>query len=298
MQKLIYRTYVSAGIVCLALAGCGGGGEAGSVAAVQTPTPVASNEPATALATAAPVATPPASAATEPAVPATSATEVPAPAPAANETTAPVVSVPAATPPVAAAPVAATPVAAAPVVANAAPVISGTPAASVSASSAYSFAPIASDADGQTLGYSVANKPVWATFSTSTGTLTGTPTTAQVGSYPGIVISVSDGTLAKSLAAFSIQVISAAAVVGTATLSWTAPTVNTDGTAITNLSGYKVYHGTGSTTLTDVRTISSPGTTTYVFSTLGSGTHYFAISSVNSLGVESSLVDVGSKTIA
>ena len=28
------------------------------------------------------------------------------------------------------------------------------------------------------------------------------------------------------------------------TLNWTAPTTNTDGTALTDLAGYKIYYGT------------------------------------------------------
>jgi hypothetical protein len=73
--------------------------------------------------------------------------------------------------------------------------------------SAYSFQPIASDPDGNALTFSIANKPVWATFSTSTGLLTGTPTLAQAGTTSSIVISVSDGALSASLAAFNLTVV-------------------------------------------------------------------------------------------
>ena len=76
---------------------------------------------------------------------------------------------------------------------------------------AYSFRPNAADADGDTLTFSVANKPGWANFNTSTGRLNGTPSAADVGTYANITITVSDGTADASLAAFSIQ------VVGTAT---------------------------------------------------------------------------------
>lgn len=178
---------------------------------------------------------------------------------------------------------------------NTAPAISGTPAVAVQANAAYSFAPSASDANGDALSFSITGKPVWATFSTASGALTGTPTTNQVGTYSNIVISVSDGTVSQSLPAFSITVASVANT-GTATLSWSAPTQNTDGSPLTNLAGYRLYHGMSVASLTDVRTLAS-NSSTYQFTALASGTHYFAISAYNSDGVESSLSVVGSKTI-
>ena len=52
---------------------------------------------------------------------------------------------------------------------NIAPTISGTPLNSVAAAATYSFQPTADDANGDALTFSVANKPVWATFSSATG---------------------------------------------------------------------------------------------------------------------------------
>ena len=179
---------------------------------------------------------------------------------------------------------------------NVAPVISGTPSTTVQASSPYSFTPSASDANGDTLGFSITGKPAWAAFSTATGALTGTPTTGQVGTYSNIVITVSDGKVSRSLPAFTITVASATAT-GTASLSWSPPTQNTDGSTLTNLGGYKLYHGTSASSLTDVRTVSSAGTTNYQFTALAAGTHYFAITAFNTDGVESALSAVGSKTI-
>jgi hypothetical protein len=89
---------------------------------------------------------------------------------------------------------------------NRAPTISGTPASTVTAGTAYSFRPTASDPDGQRLTFSISNRPAWASFSTSTGTLSGTPADAHVGTTSDIVIRVSDGTETVSLAPFSITV--------------------------------------------------------------------------------------------
>jgi hypothetical protein len=93
---------------------------------------------------------------------------------------------------------------------NSAPTISGTPPTSVSAGQAYSFQPVAADADKNTLGFSIQNKPVWASFSSATGQLSGAPGTANVGSYANVVISVSDGKASAALAPFTITVAGAA----------------------------------------------------------------------------------------
>ncbi len=89
---------------------------------------------------------------------------------------------------------------------NEAPIISGIPNTTVAEDSRYSFAPAATDADGNTLTYSITNKPTWATFSDTTGTLSGTPTNVDVGVTTDIVISVTDGGLRDSLPAFDLVV--------------------------------------------------------------------------------------------
>ncbi|HXL16563.1 MAG TPA: putative Ig domain-containing protein, partial [Streptosporangiaceae bacterium] len=94
------------------------------------------------------------------------------------------------------------------------PTISGSPATSVVAGQNYSFVPTTTDPSGMALTFSISNKPSWASFSTGTGQLSGTPAAANVGSYSNIVISVSDGTLSASLAAFSIGVTAAPPVTG------------------------------------------------------------------------------------
>ncbi|EPM7939682.1 Ig-like domain-containing protein [Vibrio alginolyticus] len=90
---------------------------------------------------------------------------------------------------------------------NDSPVITGTPSAQVDEDSVYQFVPAALDNDpADTLTYLIANKPPWATFDNTTGALSGTPSNRYVGTYPDIVISVSDGTISSSLSAFSITV--------------------------------------------------------------------------------------------
>jgi hypothetical protein len=89
---------------------------------------------------------------------------------------------------------------------NTAPTIAGTPAPSVTEGQGYSFAPAATDPDGDALVFSIQNRPAWATFSSSSGRLSGTPESTHVGSYKGIAISVSDGAKAAALPSFSITV--------------------------------------------------------------------------------------------
>jgi hypothetical protein len=66
--------------------------------------------------------------------------------------------------------------------------------------------PTASDADGDTLTFSASGTPAWAMLNASTGELGGTPSNLDAGPHGPIVISVSDGTVSSSLAAFSIDV--------------------------------------------------------------------------------------------
>ncbi|MCU7797148.1 MAG: putative Ig domain-containing protein [Candidatus Thiodiazotropha sp. (ex Myrtea spinifera)] len=89
---------------------------------------------------------------------------------------------------------------------NRAPTISGTPDSSLAEGNAYSFTPVASDPDSNSLAFSVSNLPQWASFNDSTGTLSGTPDFTAAGTYSNIVISVSDGAASASLASFNITV--------------------------------------------------------------------------------------------
>ncbi len=90
--------------------------------------------------------------------------------------------------------------------ANAPPTISGAPPTSATVDTQYTFTPTAADPNGNPLTFSISNRPSWATFSTSTGRLQGTPTSANVGNFGNIMISVSDGQLTAQLPAFSIAV--------------------------------------------------------------------------------------------
>jgi hypothetical protein len=178
---------------------------------------------------------------------------------------------------------------------NHAPTISGSAPGAVNASSAYNFLPTAADADGDALAFSIDNKPQWATFNTSTGRLSGTPAAADVGTYSNISISVSDGHESTALGPFAIAV--TAISNGRATLSWTAPTENTDGSALSNLTGYRIRYGTSAGALTQTIVINNASVTTYVVEDLAPATWYFAVTAVNSTGSESAYSNVADKSI-
>ncbi len=178
---------------------------------------------------------------------------------------------------------------------NTAPKISGTPPSAINAANAYSFQPTASDANGDKLTFSIVKLPGWASFSTSTGKLSGTPSVADVGTYSGIVISVSDGKASASLAAFSIAVTQNSN--GAATLTWVPPTQNTNGSVLTNLSGYRIYYGTSPSALNKTVTLNNAGLTAYVVQNLAPATYYFALKALTSSGAESAMSQTASKTI-
>ena len=180
---------------------------------------------------------------------------------------------------------------------NRPPVVSGTPATSVTAGSAYSFRPSGSDPEGRALTWSIANRPSWASFSTSTGALTGTPSASNVGTFSNIVISASDGTNRTSLRAFSVAVTASGSNSGAASLSWTPPTTNTNGSQLSNLAGYRIYYGTSPTNLSRTVQLSNAGLTRYVISDLSPATYYFSIRAYNSSGTESSGSNVVTKVV-
>lgn len=89
---------------------------------------------------------------------------------------------------------------------NRAPRIDGAPATSAMVTTAYRFAPTASDPDGDSLSFTIENKPSWAAFDSSNGLLSGVPAEANAGTFSDIRIHVSDGSLTTSLAPFTIAV--------------------------------------------------------------------------------------------
>jgi hypothetical protein len=88
--------------------------------------------------------------------------------------------------------------------AGVAPQISGSPPTTAVVDNWYAFTPRASDADGDSLRFTIGNKPAWASFDPATGRLSGTPKNS--GMFADITIRVTDGTSYRALPSFSIHV--------------------------------------------------------------------------------------------
>ena len=174
-----------------------------------------------------------------------------------------------------------------PVPTNNAPKIAGTAQTSAIAGQAYQFKPTATDADQDTVTFSIANKPAWAAFNATTGALTGTPAAKDVGTYSGITISATDGKAVSGLQAFAITVAAAGAAAGSVSLAWTPPTQNADGSTLTDLSGYTIHYGTTSKSYTQSVALTNVGLTRYQLDSIPSGTIYIAMTAVNAAGAES-----------
>ena len=84
---------------------------------------------------------------------------------------------------------------------------------------------------------------------------------------------------------------------GTALLSWTPPTQNTDGSSLIDLAGYKIRYGTSPGNYSDTITLNNLGLSSYLVENLTSADWYFVMTSFNSSDIESSYSIEVSKTI-
>jgi len=178
---------------------------------------------------------------------------------------------------------------------NHAPTIAGSAKGSLQVGETYAFQPNAADADGDALTFSVQNKPAWSSFDTKTGSLTGSPTAADVGTFSNVSISVSDGKSASALSAFAITVTQVS--MGAATVNWTPPTQNTDGSTLANLAGYRIMYGTSAGKYTQMVEIKNAGITSAMIENLSPATYYFAVKVFTTQGTESELSNSVSKVI-
>lgn len=85
---------------------------------------------------------------------------------------------------------------------------------------------------------------------------------------------------------------------GSATVNWTRPTTNTDGSALTNLAGYRILFGRSANDLSQSTSVNNASATSVTIPALGAGTWYFTVRAVNSAGGESDNSSVVQKTIA
>jgi hypothetical protein len=166
------------------------------------------------------------------------------------------------------------------------------PLAVATAGEPYVFRPdsMSCAAEGRFL---IENSPPWAWFDPSTGGLEGTPSGADVGTFADIRIFLTNGAELVLLKAFGIEVRSVGGSRSVA-VTWSPPTVNADGSALTDLAGYRIYRGTSPSDLRVVTRLDNPGLVRHVFEDLASGRHYFAVTAINADGIESDLSEIRS----
>lgn len=83
-----------------------------------------------------------------------------------------------------------------------------------------------------------------------------------------------------------------------ATLRWTAPTTNTDGSAYADPAGFVVSYGTSATALSQSKLITGATTTADTITALTAGTWYFCVKARNLASVTSDCSNTVSKTLS
>jgi hypothetical protein len=143
---------------------------------------------------------------------------------------------------------------------------------------------------------------IWALPSTGVVTVNGVPDSSTWGvtelAYVNGSVYQSNGTTwnSKSVPLWTAGAAPVLPTTGTATVKWTPPTTNTDGSKLTDLTSYTISYGPSSASLVDIASVPAPASS-YVITGLAAGTWFFAVKAVNSLGKNSARTNIVSKTI-
>jgi hypothetical protein len=167
------------------------------------------------------------------------------------------------------------------------PAILGKPYQQAKVDQTYTFQPtVTNTSSSGTLTFQVSSKPKWASFNTNNGRLTGKPSQQDVGIYDNVTITVTDGASnTSSLGPFTIEVVQYGE--HSVTLSWVPPLENEDGSALTDLAGYKIRYGQASGTYETQINVGSVGLTTWIVDGLVPSTYFFTVTAYNAKGTES-----------
>jgi hypothetical protein len=181
---------------------------------------------------------------------------------------------------------------------NAPPTIVLAAVADAQVGATFDYQPVARDPESDTLRFSAANLPSWASLDATSGRISGTPGPNDAGFYESISITVADATHKVVTAPFSITVNPAPELgSGVASLHWEMPPSKVSGEPLDDLAGYRILYGRSSSDLDHSVLIEDPATNSYQFSSLPSGVWYFAVVAVNSQGLEGPPTTLASKSI-
>jgi Putative Ig domain len=180
---------------------------------------------------------------------------------------------------------------------NAPPTLVVAAVADAQVGATFDYQPVAQDPESDTLRFTAANLPSWASLDATSGRVSGTPGPTDVGVYESISITVADETHKVATAPFSITVNPAELGSGVASLQWEMPPSKVSGEPLDDLVGYRILYGRSSSDLDHSVLITDPTVTSYQFSTLTSGVWYFAVVAVNSSGLEGPPTTLATKSI-
>lgn len=136
--------------------------------------------------------------------------------------------------------------------------------------------------------------PLSVTIAWDVATFTGGTCTAS-GSWTGAKALSGTQSVTNLTANASYTLTCTRSVRSSASLQWTAPTRNTDGTTLTTLAGYRISYGLSPTALINTVQVGSPTTTNYIVGNLDPGTWHFGVRAYTSTGAESVLSNIVSK---
>ena len=80
-------------------------------------------------------------------------------------------------------------------------------------------------------------------------------------------------------------------------MSWGAPQTNADGSALTDLAGYRIYYGKASGNYSESVTVSDATVTSYTIQNLPAATYYFVLRAFDKSNSESAASTEVSKKI-
>jgi hypothetical protein len=75
------------------------------------------------------------------------------------------------------------------------------------------------------------------------------------------------------------------------------PTSNTDGTSLTDVTGYQILYGTSPSALDRQLAVSGASVTTVLINGLSAGTHYFSVRTINASGSASISTSVVTRNV-